>query len=779
MTGERYRRQAEAFIRESLESAVPGISTDPGSAANNIMVRGGSVILAAVQQELEHALLSRDISDPDAISESDMDDNLSNLLIPRESGAKAKGIVQLHFTTRKPRSFSQGGGRLSDENRSLIWVISSDVEFRETDYFVDPSDNTFYINVPYEGEQEGEEYTADAGDIQLIIDTQIGALYVKNVSSFSSGEDSETNSRYLQRVKRGVSTRLPITIDGSIFSLQQLFGQKLLDVLVVGNGHQEMHRDELYDNGGVLTLGPSGTPTGIHIGGRDDVFSWYPSVNYVEVIVDPTVDLVLDGAVSPGDTQIDATFLPGTTTQNIVPASGVLVIDLGGANEETVRYSSFSFDQPTSTYTFTLEAAISLAHSANSSVKVGGSGDILSSIGGQIDILPILKIDRIQLLDPLTLSPIGDPIPMVPEDSREPGWYLYNVNPLTRMSAKESLTIRVDEKKSHPGNQPLSALDGSTSATRLLFSGSSDFTGYEGREITIETSTVTVTRTILRVVSSNQIEYSQGAEDPLPNEGGVEFSIDDGSADYLQFPFRVCFYTHTEIQEAQDVFDSGRIRVVAANTLSRGFYPTFLDFTLRYRGAGTEAEVRQSILETIQESQQGAVGTASQVSFDVSDIIAAARGDGLAHYVETPMEIRVAHTNRDGTESVQYVSPSSDVVGDLALSAALLAGATVVPAFRPPQVVPGSIPPRGRLFFGVITGQPESVDYQAVVFDGSSITFILKQGQSMANPRLNGEPFRYSTSDFDPDDVIADGVVTTDSVHKPYFGNVIIEKLGD
>lgn len=779
MTGERYRKQAEDFIRESLESEIPGISTDPGSAVNNIMVRGGSVISAAVQQELEHSLLSRDISDPEAISESDMDDNLSNLLIAREAGLKSRGIVQVHFTARKPRSFTQGSGRLSDGNRELIWVIAADIDAKETDYFVDPSDNTFYLNIPYEGEKEGEAYSAAAGDIQTIIDTQIGALYVKNVSSFSKGNDTETNSEYLQRVKRGVSTRLPITIDGSIFSLQQLFGQKLLDVMIVGNGHAEMHRDELYDNAGVLTLGPSGTPTGIHIGGRDDVYSWYPSVNYVEIIVDPTIDLVFDGAVSPGDTQFDAVFLPGTTTQNTVPASGVLTLELGGANEETVRYSSFSFDQPTTTYTFTLESPLTLAHASGAAVKVGGSGDISVGIGAQIDILPILKIDRIQILDPLTLSPIGDPIPKSQEDGRVPGWYFYNVNNLVRMSAKESLTIRVDEKKDAPGNQPLSASDGSTSATRLLFSGTSDFTGYEGREITIETSTVTVTRTILRVVSTNQIEYSQGPEDPLPNEGSVDFSIEDGSEDYLQYPFKVSFYTHTEIQEAQDVFDGGRIRVVAANTLSRAFYPTFLDFNLRYKGAGSEAEVRQSILDTIQQSQQGALGTASTASFDISDIIAAARGDGLAHYVETPMQVRVADVNRDGTESVSYISPSVNVVGDLALSAPLVIGDTVVPAFRPPQVSIGAIPPYGRLFFGVITGAPESVDYQAVVFSGSSITFILKQGQSMANPRLNGEPFKYSTYDYDPDEVITDGVITTDTVHRPYFGNVTVEKLGE
>lgn len=777
MSTERFRQQAESFISETIVAEIPSASVDAGSAINNIMVRAGGAIAAGLFQEIDHTLTSRDISDPSAISDVDMDRNLEPLLVERDTGDLSRGFVNLHFSDRRARTIAQGT-RATTSDKLLTFVTESDLVFEPSDYLVESGDGSFYLRVPFSAEKPGSEYDVDVGEINTLIGDRLGALYARNQEKFIGGQPAQTNEEFLATARRAVSTRTPLNIDGNILTLQRLFGAKLLDALIIGNGDPEMIRDELYSLGGVVGLGPNGTPTGVHIGGRTDAYHWYPQINYVEVTVDLTIDLVTSVSSGIGAATLQAQFAAGTTTNNVVPAAGVLVIDLGGAAEETVQYTSFTFNPTTGVYVFTLAAPTTLTHNAGVGVKVGGSGEVTVGPSAAIRVLPIIKVQSVRLLDPLTLAPIGDPIPEVDANSSQPGWYFDDINPLNYMSAKETRTLKIDEKRVAPGNAAISKTDGVTTSTRLLSSATTVFTGYQGRDIEITTSAGTVTRVILRVISPTQIEYSAGPEDPLPNESGVDFEVAAGYAEYLQYPVRVSFYTHTEVQEAQNVYDGGRTRVVCSDILSRAFLPIFLDFTLRYRGSGSVDEVRRSILTLIQEAQGSSLGSNQGAKFDVSDIVAAAYEDGKATSVETPFEIKVTRMNMDGTKTIQWVSPSRDTVSDLVIASAPVGiGDTVITATRPIQVPESTVPDRGRLFLGAFYGNQEVVEYDRVIFSGSNMIFVLTEGQQAQYTHGLNEPLRVSVADYDPANVITDGVISGDRQFRPYFGNVIVEQI--
>lgn len=776
MSTERFRQQAESFISETITSAIPDASVDAGSAVNNILVRAGGAISAGLFQEIDHTLTTRDISDPDAISETDMDRNLEPLLVERDSGEISRGFLNIHFNDRRSRTVAQGT-KATTADKLLNFLVESDMVFEPSDYFVEPSDNSFYLRVPFAAEKPGANYDVDIGEINALIGSRLGELYVRNTEKYIGGLPAQTNAEFLATARRAVSTRTPLNVDGVLLTLQRLFGAKLLDALIIGNGDEEMLRDELYDQGGgVLALGPNGTPTGVHIGGRTDAYHWYPQVNYVEVTVDLTIDLITSVGSGLGAATLQAQFVAGTTTNNVVPASGALVIELGGAAEETVEYSSRAFNTLTGVYTFTLVGVTSFAHNAAVGVKVAGSGEITVSPDGAIRTLPMLKVQSVRVLDPLTLAPIGDPLVEVTPGDRTPGWYFEDINKLNFMSAKETRTLRIDEKRTALGNAPLSAVDGVTSATNLLASATTVFTGYQGRDVTITTSGGTVTRTILRVVSPNQVEYSTGPE-AVPSEPGVAFMVAAGYGDFLQYPVRVSFYTHTEIQDAQNVLDGGRSRILCSDILSRAFLPFFLDFTLRYKGAGSVADVRRKLLELIQESQGTSLGSNQGARFDVSDIIAAAYANGLAEGVETPFEIKVTRMNVDGTKTVRWASPSRDTVTDLVVAVGTLVADTIVTATRPLQVPVSTIPSRGKLFLGSFSGNQETVTYERVVFSGANMIFVLTEGQTVQYVHGVNEPLRVSVVDYDPSNVIADGVISDDRDFRPYFGTVVVEKI--
>ena len=780
MTTERYRQQAEDFITQTMQSEIPDVAVDSGSAINSLIVRGGGAIMAALFQEIDHVIGARDISDPEALSTDDMDRNMEVLLVSRDSGTKSRGFVNIHFSNRGNRAFG-AGTRVADADQTLFFLVEIDLSYAPSDHLPNASDGTFYLRVPFVAEKDGPEYDLDVGQITSFVDNQLGAIYIRNGEEFIGGLEAQTNTQLLRTAQRSVSTRTPLTIDGTVLALQQLFGAKLLDAIILGNGDVEMLRDELHTVGPNLALDPSGVPTGIHIGGRTDAYHWYPQVNYVQVDVDLTVDLVASSIINVGAGAVAARFAAGTTSTNAVQSSGRLILDLGGANEETVEFSSVAFVLLTGIYTFTITAPFPVfSHVSASPVTVSGDGAIEIGPDAAIQIVPVMLVKSVNLLDSLTLSPIGDPLVRVDPLSRRPGWYFEDFNKFNLMSAKETKTLRIDEKRSVIGNAPLSRTDGVVSAVNLLSSESTDFTGYQGRPITITFGALAVTRTILQVMSPTQVLYSAGPGDPLVAGSGRTFSVPAGYGDYIQYPIRVAFYTHTEIQEAQTAFDNGRTRIVCSDILSRAFYPIFLSFKLRYKGSGVELDVRAAILDVIQKSQGTILGANTYTRFDVSDIIAAAYNDDLADYVETPFQIKISRVNQDGTEEIRWVSPGPNTVNQLIVAATVVASplTRTITCTRPAHVAEFAVPSSGRLFLGAFSGTEEELTYDGVVYSGVNITFVLEESSpSPTSGHPISEPLRVSVYDFNPDNVITDGTISDGRMFRPYFGDVIIEKI--
>jgi hypothetical protein len=669
----RYQEQARAFVAETMKQVLPTLNVDSGSAVNTVMALGAGTIGAVLHQEIDHLLNSRSISDPDAVSEDDMDLMLANLLVTRDDGDLAFGFVRFYYSSRIPRSYSRGT-TTTTEDGSLSFVTLADLAYSAQDYFIDDSTGEFFLNIPFSSAEPGDDFNVDIGAVTRVKNDGTGALRVTNVSKFTNGKARQSNAEVLRTAQRAVSTRTPLSRDGVVYFLESLFGGKLRNLLAVGIGDPEMLRDEIYDMGPsadprfqIGKQGLGGAAQNIHVGGRTDCYLLFDTINYVQQHVDLFADMITGAMPGSGLTTIVASIVTGTS--GVVAADGKLIINVGKADEETLAYSLAVPDIGNVNYTFTLVGQTALAHPGTSNtVKVVNNGTLTVAPDGDITTLPVFKVSEIRLLDPLTFQPIGTALPETTPGSRDPGWYIADSNPFDILSARETKVIHIDEKRSVPGNAPLTGngtlspvVVSSVTYTQLVC-GTVDFTGYQGRALTVNAAT----RTIIEVVNETTVILS-GALIP---GGPFTFTVAAGYGDYNQYPVRVSYYTNTEIEEAQNFLDSDSRRTICSDILARTYMPMFLDFVYQYRGDGTVSQVRSALGEILKTAAGEALGESASASFDFSDLVAAAYTDNLANYVKTPFEVRIRRLGVDGQTTTRYLNPSPSTYGELAVKTA-------------------------------------------------------------------------------------------------------------
>lgn len=788
----RFIEEAQALVIQRVKQEVPDSSVgDGGSAVNVIFARGASAVLAPLLQQQDDVIRRRSLSNLDALTDDDFSLIFENLLVDAIGGEKSRGFVNVYYATRETRTFP-AGVRATTEDGTLGYVTQADFEFSPSDHFIDQESGDYFIRLPLIAEDEGEQYDADVGEINEFPGDATDSIRINNPAKFLGGVTADGKEESLAFAQRSVSTRTVLTPEGGVFAVQELFGSSLIDTLIIGMDDDEMTRDVLHDMGptssprfklgrsaigGEKLVNDDGSP--VHVGGRVDIYTWFRRINIAQQIIDLFADMQFVSTTSSAATTVVGRFVPGTT--GTVAASGKLVLEAGTAREETVRYTSFSAVDDV--YTFTLDplTPTQFLHEVNTAIRVANNGVIEISDDGTIKLRPILQIKEIRLLDPVNFQVVGEAVPESDPDSRFPGWYITDRHESDSYSAKEFGNLVLDEKRTAAGNPPLSGTDGVAAVVGTfteLTSATTDFTGYQGRDITVVVGGNDVVRTVLAVKGiSSETVVLDGDTSGIPAAGGYEFSIEDGAGDYIQHPIRVTFNTNTEIQELQTFLDGDSKRVVTDNGYARGYLPVFIDFTMRYKGDGSEEQVRSKVLEVVQQSAGSIVGQETTAQFDFSDLVNAAYEEGLANKVETPFQVRARYQNPDGTETIKYVHPDGDTVNNLAIRVAAVSGDQFVQTRRPDDD-DFIIPERGYLRLGGFALEPNQVvEYVRVIEEGDDQTFVLKDGTTVGSTRPLDEQVIVHDLDYDPDNVIEDGTITSERFQRPYFGDVLFEKI--
>ena len=776
---ERFINQAKEFIIAVLRARNPRLNTSSNSAIYDAFIAPGSLIQAAIQQEIEHLRQANSLSSHQTLSEEDMDQLAENFLTSgRSGGSEAVGTVQAYYSTSKERII--GSGAVCRTRDGKAYETQEDLTFLVEDHL--SRDGSFFINVPFTAKTSGE--AGETGSHTITSGTGLGddLLKVDNDNAFVGGSSKETNAEFFQKLQKEVSSRNIATSDGMISVLRDFQGT-LIESTSIGYGDSAMLRDEMYEAPAPtgFNLTRTGTATGIHVGGRVDQYSWFRRLSFVQKVIDKSDDYALLGDHAPGVFTVEVSSV-SSTVGTALSATGRLVLDFGKTDQEVVSYAGFtSFG--VGNVRFSIPRTLVRAHSSGGPVRVASNSTItINPVGGDIDVVPVLFIQKVETLDPITLEPFGDPLPETDTGIRSAtGWRLANIDPYNFLGAREVKTLVLDEKDVIH-NQPLTFLGaflvpGNTLVVPALPGNPTPMTNRQGQTFTytMEGSGLVNTRTVLRVEADGRTILYSGAELP----GGIATTTFPSLVgQYSEFPIQVSYFTNLEHTSIQELFDSPGKRALGEDYQARNFLPVFLDFTVRYRGSVSAADMRKAVIDVLQPPNilfNPTIGT----SVDVSDIVVAL-GTAGADFIELPFEIRSEEVAVDGVKTIRYVFPSQATRAVLSVhnTAVVVGDRNVIARVEGTEYTP---PSSGTLRFERVE-VAESRAYSAALLlgtfeDDQFFNFILDQAITFAHPIT--EAVLITKTDFIPALEITTGTIVGDSIHRPYLRNVVFENLDE
>lgn len=232
------------FVLTRLRQEHPNLAYQDGSALNDVLIGPMISILDGVKREILDVERSRDLSNPDTLTTSDVDAILENLFFTRDQGAYASVRVRAYF--QNPLSVVIGSANTAYTASSLRFIPSAPVRFPTTQVLLnrDSATGYYYVDVTFRAERPGAAYNVTKGEIVGITGLS-AAVYVTNLADAVPGRDPMSNSQFVNAARQGIGERSLNTEAGIIANvkLDQFPGIDILQV--IGFNDPEMNRDIL------------------------------------------------------------------------------------------------------------------------------------------------------------------------------------------------------------------------------------------------------------------------------------------------------------------------------------------------------------------------------------------------------------------------------------------------------------------------------------------------------------------------------------------------------
>jgi len=452
----------ESFLVQRLETEIPEVDTSPLSAMRDLAIRAFTLMVEPYRREINGVKTAQSLNNYLLMTRDEVDALLGNYFTQLRSGAKASGTARMYFPS--PQSiivtpttqFSTGGG--------LNFFPSSVQSISNTQMSFQQEGELYYFDVLVQAENAGTEYNIDAEEISTVVGIS-GVTRVTNLRKFTSGLAEETKAEGVARTQNSITIRNLITSRGVSFVIPENF--PAVDTLqVIGNGDPEMLRDII--SGPVEISGIPGGYAGtnsadlglgefVHIGGKTDVYVYQaePDVDDLDIenITDkgyrrhagttgftdpstPTTTTFQDEfgffqtrAIAAGDVLLigeDEFPITTVTDQFTLEVTGSIPGGLFSTTYEIVRRVSGQVTIPL--YDLVAEDSSGnpvFNESGNPVAPIPGSPtyeELLDGSSVQVEKtenkasvnipLPLLRIETVEFLDPLTLEASGQVVPM-------------------------------------------------------------------------------------------------------------------------------------------------------------------------------------------------------------------------------------------------------------------------------------------------------------------------------------------------------------------------------
>lgn len=184
-------------------------------------------------------------SDPDTFPEDIVDGLASNAFVERIPGAIGSDVERLRFF--QPQVFAAKKGLLIFRGPTGQRYSNSEaVNVTAAEMALNQEGTLYYVDVPIIALEEGEDFNTGKGSITSMEAEPAGVANVTNLFGINQGRNRETNTELIDRIKVAVTVRALVTGRGIIVTLTENF-TTIEEIEPIGFGDPEMMRDIVYN----------------------------------------------------------------------------------------------------------------------------------------------------------------------------------------------------------------------------------------------------------------------------------------------------------------------------------------------------------------------------------------------------------------------------------------------------------------------------------------------------------------------------------------------------
>jgi len=267
--------ETESFLAGFVSENHTDLDTSEFSGIRDLVIRPMSTMLEPIKREIDSIRQTQSFSNPESLTNDELNALLSNFFLEKVTGGFATGTVRVYFNTPVDVNTS---GAVFTTSSGLEYVPSSTAIYTASQVSFNVSGSRFYVDILATATAVGTEYNIPTARINAVEGIP-SASAVENITSFTGGKDSESNTEAIKRAKDSITVQNLVTKSGINLVLTTNFSG-VSDVHTVGFGEADMLRD-LVDGpatvsnvpGGVYTQDSKDIPSGgIHVGGKTDVY---------------------------------------------------------------------------------------------------------------------------------------------------------------------------------------------------------------------------------------------------------------------------------------------------------------------------------------------------------------------------------------------------------------------------------------------------------------------------------------------------------------------------
>ena len=243
------------FIRDRLLQEFPDLAADNGGQLEDLLTNPLQMLLEPFKREIERVRQNQSIRDPELLSPDEADAFGANWYTPRNAGDYATGPVRLFLTS--PSAVRVTSDSLVSTNSGLGFYPIGSFAISAAQMLFNRQGSLYYLDITVRAEKPGDEYNVAKGDINSIQNVP-GVVKVANLTQFTAGQPSQSNTEYLDAVGNSLTERSMVTKRGSIARCTGLYSD-IRAMQNVGAGEEGMDRDILRGTSeGRLFLAASG-----------------------------------------------------------------------------------------------------------------------------------------------------------------------------------------------------------------------------------------------------------------------------------------------------------------------------------------------------------------------------------------------------------------------------------------------------------------------------------------------------------------------------------------